>query len=160
VTGIVDLNVLVSRAGEFEDTRASGFSRFIGPFWVTADYFHLASVRALLVGNGPGTTGAFTAGYWYAGGVTATWTKLLYEYGFIGSFVFVLFLAACFRGTPCASLVVVAVLVSYVFLGGNLLQTPFLIMMIVLATLSGTSARSHHMTNRYRPSLMAGSGVS
>jgi hypothetical protein len=161
VSGIVDLSVLVSRAGEFQDTRASGFSRFVGPFWIAADYLRMASLRGLLLGNGPGTTGAFTAGFWYSGGVTATWTKLFYEYGLIGSFVFVLFLAASVRGTLCPGVLLMAILLSYVFLGGNLLETPFLIMTIVLVTLSTSKPRRSRIdrTSRYQPSLIAGLGA-
>jgi hypothetical protein len=161
VTGIVDLSVFVSRMSEFEDTRASGFARFVAPFWLAADYLDLAPLRALLLGNGPGTTAAFTAGFWYSGGMTGTWIKLVYEYGVIGALVFILFLAACCRRTLCPGLVLVAVLFHYVFLGGNILSTPFLLVMIVLVTLSGPEPRRRRVgtTSPYRPSLTAGSGA-
>src|SRR5215813_12829054 len=32
-TGIIDLSVFVSRSSEFEDTRSSGFARFVAPVW-------------------------------------------------------------------------------------------------------------------------------
>jgi hypothetical protein len=161
VTGIVDLSVFVSRMGEFEDTRASGFVRFIAPFWVAGDYLDLASVRALVLGNGPGTTAAFTAGFWYSGGLTGTWVKLFYEYGLIGAFVFILFLIACCRRTLCPGLVLAAILLTYVFLGGNILSTPFLIITIVLVTLSAPEARGGRIstTSLYRPPLSATSGA-
>jgi hypothetical protein len=161
VTGIVDLSVFVSRIGEFEDTRGSGFARFVAPFWLAADYLDLASLRALLLGNGPGTTAAFTEGFWYSGGMTGTWVKLVYEYGLIGSLVFISFLAACCRRTLCPGLVLVAILFTYVFLGGNILSTPFLLVMIVLVTLSGPEPRRGRIdtTNPYRPSLGATSGA-
>jgi hypothetical protein len=158
ITGIVDLSVFVGRMGEFEDTRTSGHGRFIGPFWLLGDYLHLASVREWVIGNGPGTTAAFTGQFrfWYTGGMTATWIKLLYEYGLVGSFIFVSFLAGCCRRTPCPSIIVVAVFFSYVFLGGNLISTPFLAIMIVLLTLSGPKSRRDHIdaTNEYRPSFV------
>lgn len=134
--GVIDLSVFLSRMGEFEDTRASGFGRFIGPFWLTSDYLHIATVRALLLGNGPGTTAAFTADIWYSGGLTITWIKLFYEYGLIGGFIFILYLAACCRRTFCPSIVVAALFFSYI-IAGNFLNTPFLTLMIVLITLSG-----------------------
>ena len=158
ITGIVDLSVFVGRMGEFEDTRASGFGRFIGPFWLLGDYFHLASVRELLIGSGPGTTGAFTGQFrfWYTGGMTVTWIKLLYEYGLIGSVIFILFLVGCCRRTPCPKILVVAVFFSYVFLGGYLVSSPFLAIMIVLLTLSGSKSRRGQIdaTKRYRPSFV------
>jgi hypothetical protein len=134
VAGIVDLSVFVARSGEFYDTNASGFSRFVAPFWVAADYLELASARALLLGNGPGTTAGFLSGFWY-GGMTGTPIKLFYEYGLIGSFVFILFIAQCCRGTLCPRLVVAAIFCTYV-LGGSLLATPYLTILIVLLTLS------------------------
>jgi hypothetical protein len=140
MTGIVDPSVFVGRVGEFADPRASGFERFVAPFWVASDYLDLASVRGLLLGNGPGTTGAFLSGIWY-GGMTGTWVKLVFEYGLIGSFVFILFLIACCRNTLCPSFVVAAIFFTYVFLGGNVLSTPFLTIIIVLLTLSGPESR-------------------
>jgi hypothetical protein len=162
VSGIVDLSIFVSRMGEFEDTRASGFVRFVAPFWVAADYLNLASLRALLLGNGPGTTANFLAGIWYSGGLTGTWIKLLYEYGLIGAFVFILFLASCCRRTLCPGLVLMAFLFNYVFLGGNILSTPFLIVMIVLITLSGPEHQRDRADARspYRLSLNVPSGPS
>jgi hypothetical protein len=156
VTGLVDFSIFLARMGEFQDTHASGFMRFVAPFWLVPDYLKLVSPRALLLGNGPGTTGAFVNGIWYSGGVTCTWIKLFYEYGVVGAFVFILFLAACFRRTLCPSVVFVAVLFTYVFLGGNLLTTPFLILMIVLLTLSAPERRRSHIDtiNLHQPFLM------
>jgi len=158
IAGVVDLSVFVGRMGEFEDTRASGHGRFIGPFWLLGDYLHLASVGEWVIGNGPGTTAAFTGQFrfWYTGGMTATWIKLLYEYGLIGSFIFILFVIGCCRRTPCPKIIVAAVFFSFVFLGGNLLSTPLLAIMIVLLTLSGPKSRRGHIdaTNRYRHSFV------
>jgi len=159
ITGIVDLSVFVSRMGEFEDTRASGFGRFIGPFWLLGDYLHLASVRELLVGNGPGTTAAFASEFrvsWFTGGMTVTWIKLLYEYGLTGSLIFILFLVSCCRRTPCPSIIVLALFFSYVFLGGNLISSPFLAIMIVLLTLNGPKSRRDRIDaqNQYRTSFV------
>jgi hypothetical protein len=93
--------------------------------------------------------------------MTGTWVKLVYEYGLIGSLVFISFLAACCRRTLCPGLVLVAILFTYVFLGGNILSTPFLLVMIVLVTLSGPEPRRGRIdtTNPYRPSLGATSGA-
>jgi hypothetical protein len=161
ITGIVDLSVFVGRLGEFEDTRGSGFARFVAPFWLAADYLDVASVRALLLGNGPGTTAAFTSEIWYSGGMTGTWIKLFYEYGLIGTFVFISFFAACCRRTLCPGVLLLAILFTYVFLGGNILSTPFLIVIIVLVTLSGPAPRRARVetTGPYPPPLKAASGA-
>jgi hypothetical protein len=136
LTGIIDLSVFLSRTGEFQDTRASGFTRFVAPFWVAQNYLNQGSLRGFLIGNGPGTTADFLDRIWYSGNVTGTWIKLFYEYGVIGVLSLGLFLIACCRRTWCPGILLVAIYFSYVFLGGNLLQTPFLIMMIVLVSLS------------------------
>lgn len=145
-TGIIDFSAFLSRAGEFEDTRASGFQRFVSPFWLAADDIHTPSVQALLLGNGPGTTSEFVAAHYRSGGWEGTWIKLFYEYGLIGSLVFTCFFLSCFRQTLCPKLVRAAIIFYFVFLGGLLLNTSFLIMAIVLCPLHGAklSGRIDH----------------
>jgi hypothetical protein len=157
-TGIVDLSAFLSRVGEFEDTRASGFQRFVSPFWLAADHFDTASLPVLLLGSGPGTIKDFAARVWYGAGGAGTWIKLLFEYGLIGSFVFVCFLTFCFRRSRCPGLLLAAIVFYYIFLGGLFLSTPFLIIMMVLCTLSGPEPRRSRIdgTSRSRPSLVAG----
>jgi len=159
ITGVVDLSIVTSRMGEFGQARTSGQMRFISPFWLAADYLDLASLRELLLGNGPGTIQAFAAQdrFWYTGGTTNAWIKLFYEYGLIGSFVFILFLATCFRKTLCPSIVVAAVLFTIVFLGGGLLGTPYLTIMLVLVTLNGSRSRPGRIdrVSRHPPTLAA-----
>jgi hypothetical protein len=163
ITGIIDASAFLSRLGEFENTDASGFQRFVSPFWLAADHLDTASVRELLLGNGPGTTDDFVAAHYdrYAGS-SGTWFKLFYEYGLIGSFVFTCFFASCFRKTTCPRLLVVAMVFYYIVLGGLLLNTPFLIIMIVLCTLHGSESQRGRLdqTSRYRPPLVAGTGAS
>jgi hypothetical protein len=154
VTGIIDLSIFSSRVGEFDNTRTSGFARFVAPFWMAADNLDTASLPALLLGGGPGTLKDFTSHLRY-GSTTGTWIKLFYEYGLIGSFVFVCFFASCFRRSRCPTLVLAAIFFSYVFLGGLLLSTSFLIMVMALCTLNGPEPRRNRAdtTGRYHPSL-------
>ena len=147
ITGIVDLSVFLGRLGEFEDTHASGHARFIVPFSAAADFLHSASPSGWLFGNGPGTTAGFLQ-FGDTGGFTGTWLKLLYEYGFIGSFIFILFLVGCCRRTPCPSIILAAIFFSFALLGGYLLGTPFLTIMIVLLTLSGPMSWSRHVETK------------
>jgi hypothetical protein len=137
-TGSIDSSEFTSRIGEFNDTNASGFSRYISPFWLAKENFDTSPLPALLMGHGSGTMDAFAnaADPWYIG-FAGTWIKLFYEYGLIGTFLFFCFLIACLMKSMCPRLVVAAILFSYVFQGGELLNTSFLIMMIVLCTLSG-----------------------
>jgi hypothetical protein len=160
VTGIIDVSIFFSRVGEFENTTTSGFQRFIAPFWMAAENLDTASLPALLLGSGPGTLKDFASHLRY-GSTTGTWIKLFYEYGLIGLFVFVCFFASCFRRSKCPRLVLGAILFSYVLLGGLLLNTPFLIMVMALCTLNGPEPRRNRSdtTSQYRPSLVARSAA-
>ena len=151
-TGIIDPSVYLSRLGEFDDTHASGFMRFISPFWMAAEHFDTASLAGLLLGNGPGAMEDFHPRAFYnpSGG---TWFKLLYEYGLIGAFIFMCFLGSCFRRSRCPKPLIAALIYYFVFTGGLLLSSELLIIMVVLCTLSGPEAgqsRSDRATG-YRP---------
>jgi hypothetical protein len=151
-TGIIDLSAYLSRVGEFEDTHASGFMRFISPFWMAAEHFDTASLSSLLRGNGPGTGDGFVVRAFYKPNAS-TWFKFLYEYGLIGAFIFMCFLGSCFRRSRCPKPLIAALIYCFVFTGGLLLSPAFLIIMVVLCTLSGPEAgesRSDRATG-YRP---------
>jgi hypothetical protein len=148
-TGIIDPSVFLSRVGEFEDTRTSGFTRFVAPFWLAAKEFDTESWQTLLLGSGPGTSKTFYT--WY-GSAFVTWIKIFHEYGMIGSFIFVCFLASCLRRSRCPGLVVAAIIFAYVFLQGMMTIT------IALCTLSGPEPRRRHIggSSQYQPSFVAG----
>jgi hypothetical protein len=134
--GIIDLSVFLDRIGEFQNPVASGSLRFVSPLWLAAKYFDTASLQALLVGSGPGTAKTF-GDTWYAA-TTPTWFKLIYEYGIIGSFIFVCLLASCLRKSRCprsllAGLIVMLVLGN----GGSFINPTFLTFVIVLCMLNG-----------------------
>lgn len=150
-TGIIDLSAFLDRAGEFGDTGASGFIRFVAPFWLAAKQFDTGSLQALLVGSGPGTEKTFIDP-WYGGGFAATWFKLFYEYGIIGSFAFVGFLASCFRRSRCPGLVLAALIFTLTF-NTSFLSSSTLTIIIVLCTLSGREAKQRRTdrTSGYRP---------
>jgi hypothetical protein len=150
-TGIIDLSVFLFRADEFQDTHASGFARFVSPLWLTAKHFDTASLQALLVGSGPGTAKTLVdVDGWYAAN-PSSWLKLLYEYGVIGSFIFVSFCASCLRRSRCSGLVLAALIFIDVFAAG-FLTTWFLTIMIVLCTLHAPEPRRSRV-NRQASSL-------
>jgi hypothetical protein len=156
-TGIIDLSVFLSRVGEFQDTRASGFARFVSSFWLAAKYFDTAFLQAWLIGNGPGTATTFSD-IWYGGGA-GTWLKLFYEYGMIGSFVFVCFFASCLRRSRCPKLVLAALLFTYIFHAGFLLAGWLLTIMFVLCTLHERRRSEIDETSRYGQSVVVGSAI-
>lgn len=153
-TGIFDVSVFTSRVGEFDAPRSSAFERFVSPLWLAAKQFDTGSLRALLVGSGPGMAKTF-GDIWHGGGEFADWFKLFYEYGIVGSFIFFCFLASCLRKSRCPGLVVAAMIFGFLFL-----QTPLTIA-IPLCTLSGPEPRRRHIADprRYGPSLVAGSAA-
>jgi hypothetical protein len=149
-TGIFDLSAFTSRVSEFDDTRSSAFERFVSPLWLAAKQFDTASLQVLVLGSGPGT--AKTFGDTMNGhGSLATWFKLFYEYGIIGSFIFFCFLASCLRRSRCPGLVVAAILFAYVFLQG------IMTIAIPLCALSGSEPRRGRLdrTSQYRSSLVS-----
>jgi hypothetical protein len=135
-TGAITIDAFTARLAEFQNTRASGFARFVSPFWLAEEFFHAAPLSALLFGNGPGTTDAFAGVHWYVG-FSATWLKLIYEYGLIGSVVFACFVGSCFRKSQCPVLLRAALIFAYLVLGGELLDPGMVTMILVLCTLSG-----------------------
>jgi hypothetical protein len=134
-TGIIDLSVFSSRVGEFGETHASGFARFISPVWLLAKFFDTSPFQAWVIGSGPGTVKTF-ADVWY-GGFPVTWLKLLYEYGMVGFFIFLCFFASCLRKSRCPRVVLAALVCTYLFVAGPL-NTWFLTVIIVLCTLHGS----------------------
>jgi hypothetical protein len=153
-TGIVNLSAFTSRISEFNEPGSSGFERFVSPFWLAGKYFDIGSLQALLIGNGPGMSKTFND-TWYGGGQLATWFKVCYEYGIIGSFVVVCFWASCLRRSRCAGLVIAVIIFTQLFLQGILFIT------IPLCTLNGPerSRRRIDEASRYGPSLAAGSAT-
>jgi hypothetical protein len=159
-TGIINLSGFTSRIGEWEDTHASAFGRFVSPFWMVADYFPTASLPELLWGNGPGGLGFVPRRgdlIYHASG--SPWFNLIYFYGLIGAFVFTCFWAYCFRGSRCPLPLTAAFIYYYLFTGTSLLGTPLLIIMVVLCTLHGPEPPRGRIdeASRYGLSLVAGS---
>jgi hypothetical protein len=157
-TGIIDVSHFTSRADELQSSGASGFSRFVAPFYLAAEHFDFEALEALLLGSGPGTVKIFVstwANTLYTGNFAATWLKVLHEYGVIGSFAFACFLACCLRRSRCPSLVTAAVLFAWVFLQGSMTIT------IALCTLSGPEPRRARSdgSREYQPSFVAGSAA-
>ena len=159
-TGIIDMSVFLGRVDEFDNTHQSGFQRFVAPFWLAAENFDTASLLALLLGNGPGTIKLVAGATWY-GAHGVTWVKLLLEYGLIGSFIFICFLASCFRKAICPRLLVPAIFLYYFFVEGNFLNPSFVTIAIVLCTLQVYEPRRSRIdeTSLYRPFVGAGSGA-
>jgi hypothetical protein len=151
-TGIIDLSAFTSRADEFNARGSSAFGRFVSPLYLTAKQFDIGSLQTLLIGSGPGTAKTF-GDTWNGGGSQANWFKLFYEYGIIGYFIFICFLASCLRRSRCPGLVIAAIIFAFLFLNGSLT------IIIPLCTLNGPEPRRGRIrdSSQYEPSLVAGS---
>jgi hypothetical protein len=133
-TGVIHLDAFTSRVGEFQDTRASGFVRYVSPFWQAADHLHTASVTELLTGSGPGY-GSIHDAVFYAVS-SSTWFKLFLEYGLVGAFLFTCFSGSCFRKSRCPTPLIAGVAFNYLFSGNTLLDPSYITIVMVLCTLS------------------------
>lgn len=131
-TGIIHLSAFTDRLGEFQDTKADGFIRYVSPFWMAAEYFDTASLSGLLFGNGLGH-GFAPRGFYTASG--NTWFNVVYEYGLIGAFVFACFLHSSFRRSWCPAPVIVGIVGNYLFNGNSLGDVAGLTIIVVLCTL-------------------------
>ena len=134
-TGIIDFSVFHSRSAELEQVGSSGFGRFIGPYWSVTKFFHTAPLQAILVGYGPGAKSQL-GDDWFVNG----WFRQLYEYGLIGSFIFICFLLSCLRRSRCPKLVLAGAVFTY-FFNADPLSTWVSTIMIVLCTLHGPEPR-------------------
>jgi hypothetical protein len=137
-SGIIDVSIFQSRSAELESTNSSGFNRFIGPFWMAGHFFSTANLQTLLIGSGPGTKALLDNAVRYSG--INGWLKQLFEYGFIGSAIFICFLASCLHASRCPKLVLGAVLFTYFFIA-DFLITWVCTILIVLCTLHGPEVR-------------------
>jgi hypothetical protein len=157
VTGIIDLSAFTSRVSELDTRGTSGYSRFVSPFILAATQFKTVPLLQLLVGSGPGTIKFFAGSWqnhWYTGGFAEDWIKILYEYGIIGSFLFICFLFFSFRRSQCPGLVRAAIIFAFIFLeGGMTLAIP-------LCTLAAPKLRGRiNAATRYGPPRVAASAV-
>lgn len=121
----IGLAFLVDRLTEFGSPGSSGYARFVAPSLVLSDGFDLNPWSAVL-GNGPGATlRAILARISAFEIFDPTWTKLLYEYGLVGSGCFLAFLVATLRRSLAPPEVLIAVIYAWLFAGGLLLQPNF-----------------------------------
>jgi hypothetical protein len=157
--GIIQLSTFTSRLGEFENTHASGFTRFVSPFWMAAEYFQTTSAAQLLLGNGPGGVGFVPKkGNLIYNGSGSAWFNLIYYYGLIGVFVFTCFSVCCFRKSRCP-MPLFGALIYYQWIMGGVIGTPILMVMVVLCTLNGPEARLQPVPEAQYRSQLAGSAA-
>jgi hypothetical protein len=111
-------STFVARTAELSEPGSSGYARFVSPFLYLGE-FALSDVRYALFGRGPGTVEET----WSRFGIALyapTWSKLLYEYGVVGTAAYAIFLSSVFSRCGTSIYVKMAVLIQYFLLGGYL----------------------------------------
>jgi hypothetical protein len=119
----LNLSIFVDRIGEFGSRESSGFARFISPFYLISDFL-ITSPKNFLFGLGPGSIQSgvsLAASYDYLAH-DATWIKLLYEYGAIGSLLLLGYMALALFAGSRDRILAGAILYLFLFLGGYLLN--------------------------------------
>lgn len=122
----------LGRTGEFGAgaTSSSGFARFIGPFYLFDDYL-FTSVRSMLFGLGPGAIEPFFNNF-YVAVFDPTWGKLFFEYGFVGTLPFALFIACSVFADAPAKWLAAVLFLNWLLMGGYLLSAPVACLMLPL----------------------------
>ncbi|HYD32635.1 MAG TPA: hypothetical protein VEB64_17470 [Azospirillaceae bacterium] len=119
----IHLDIFLNRLQEFTSTRASGFARFVGPFWFLGEYLFVDPMR-MLFGMGAGSITAFLKQTAYFAHDTS-WAKLMFEYGLVGFFAYMTFFVTAVFHRSNNLIVSGMIFYTFVLLGGYLL-TPYM----------------------------------
>lgn len=126
-------NILQQRTGEFSDTGASGYSRYIAPMDLIAQFL-VPSPHDLLFGLGPGSMRphALLMPYDTA---DAAWAKVLFEYGLIGCLLFwPMLFNAVFSNAP-STWISTVLMIGFLVFGGGFLDPRLQALMLVFCVL-------------------------
>jgi hypothetical protein len=116
-------DAILSRADEFAYSESSGFARFVSPLIYIPEYSWIDSYSTFF-GRGAGSVAERLSIVSYAS-FDPTWAKILYEFGLLGGFTFLLFFCHCIiRGQRGLRF---ALGYTFLLLGGYLLNTVVLV---------------------------------
>ena len=132
--GLLNLDVFLDRATEFDKPNTSGYARFVAPMDVV-QYGFGSSWWAPYIGNGPGTIQPAIVRYTTTYAIhDPTWAKLLFEYGVLGFLTMVAFAISMVRRSAAPVELKISLFYTW-FAAGGLLLNPD-----VLGLLFGLSA--------------------
>ncbi len=131
--GVINLDIFIDRAAEFETSKSSGFERFIGPFFLIKEFL-LDSFSSFLIGIGPGSISEYRF-FANLSSHDPSWAKLFFEYGFIGLCVFYVFFLYAMFSQSHSKILSAAILVKFLILGGYLLDQGSTIFLVALISL-------------------------
>jgi hypothetical protein len=139
----LNLEIFTKRLGEFDETHSSGFARFISPIFLIRDFL-LDSAKSFFFGLGAGSIeDVMTASrsYNYLSH-DPTWIKLLIEYGFLATVTLLIYVLMAMGHGNRQPVFFVAVLLTFLFLGGYLLNGTMHILFVTLMAWHSDPARS------------------
>ena len=128
----LNLSYTVNRIAEFGSERSSAYCRFIHPAVAVAGALETDAWSALL-GHGPGSM--TRAGATCADLHQPTYGKLLFEYGLLGALAFGALVVQALNRSAAPLRIRVALGVSWLLLGGNLVSSEVLAMIFLLCAM-------------------------
>jgi hypothetical protein len=137
----LNLSYTVNRLAEFGSERSSAYCRFIHPAIAVASALDTDAWSALL-GHGPGSM--TRAGATCVVLHQPTYGKLLFEYGLLGALAFGALILQALNRSAAPLRIRVALGVSWLFIGGNLVNSEVLTMIFLLCAMwpPGSAAAS------------------
>jgi hypothetical protein len=141
----LNLSYTLGRVAELDSdaTTSSAYCRFVSPARLVAERFDSASWSSFL-GHGPGTTQKVASDV-----CETTYGKLLFEYGLVGTIAFGALILAAIGRSAAPIRIRVALVVSWLLLGGNLVS-PDSLLLIFLVTGAWPAAPARARTPRAR----------
>jgi hypothetical protein len=142
----ISIDAFTRRFGEFSNEQSSGWARFLSMFSVLQTVV-FSNDFTFLTGRGPGTVQEQFQ-YLSYNAFDATWGKVIYEYGLVGTIIYAFFFysAAC-EGAKGLRF---AVGYTYLFLGGYLLNPSILMQVAALVVWFGQERKDLVQSPPYR----------
>jgi hypothetical protein len=128
----LNLSYTLNRVEEFGSQKTSAYCRFIYPGALVLQHLD-ANAWTSVLGNGPGTMPKMDAAC--ADGVETTYGKALFEYGVLGALAFGLLIVSALNRSGAPIQVRVALAVMWLLLGGNLLTSEFLLLILLFCAI-------------------------
>lgn len=137
--GVLDLAYTVDRVDELNSGKTSAYCRFVYPNVLILQHLD-SNAWASLLGHGPGTMPELDVAC--SNGVETTYAKALYEYGLAGSLAFGALILGALNRSAAPIRIRAALAVMWLFLGGNLLTSEFLLLIYLFSAMwpQGTAA--------------------
>jgi len=129
----LNLDTVTQRLGEFEARESSGFARFISPVLLIRDFL-LDSAKSFFFGLGAGSIEDVMIASRFNDYLAhdPTWIKLLIEYGFLAATTLLAYVALALGHGNRHPVIFTAVLLTFLFLGGYLLNGTMHVLFVTL----------------------------